>query len=59
MTDFLTPDELAERWKLHANTLNIWRMNGTGPEYIKVGQSVRYPIEAIETYERENTKGNE
>lgn len=50
---FLTTEELAERWKFSANTLKVWRVKGRGPDYIKIGSSVRYSIEDILAFEKE------
>ena len=56
MSQLLTPKELADRWKVADNTLRKWRVNGTGPAYIKLGDSrnaeVRYRIEDVEAFEK-------
>lgn len=51
---FLTPKEVAGRWKLNPQTLTNWRALGKGPPYIKVGTKVLYPVEGINAYERIN-----
>lgn len=48
----LTTKQLAARWSLAAITLSTWRIKGTGPSYIKVGQKVLYPIAEILDWER-------
>jgi hypothetical protein len=55
----LTPAELVDRWggAIGKATLANWRAQGRGPDFIKVGGRVVYPVAAIEAYERENTKG--
>lgn len=54
----LTPEELCQRWKLAANTLKKWRVEGKGPVYIKLGSGrnseVRYRLEDIEAFEKSN-----
>jgi hypothetical protein len=54
---FLTPVELAKRWKMSVNTLNNWRVQKTGPVFLKVGNGLRgkvlYRLDDIELYERD------
>lgn len=54
----LKPSELCERWKIKDSTLRKWRVAGTGPNYVKLGDGrnaeVRYMIEDIEEFERAN-----
>lgn len=38
----LTSREAAERMRIRPNTLEIWRVKGIGPIYLKVGRAVRY-----------------
>lgn len=58
MSQLLTPKELAQRWQVANNTLRKWRVAGTGPHYIKLGDSrnseVRYRLEDVEAFERAN-----
>lgn len=55
---YLTPTELSARWGGHIkiNTLANWRSDpdGRGPDYIKFGHKVLYPLSAVEAYERAN-----
>jgi hypothetical protein len=51
---FLTPKELATRWKLNPQTLANWRALGKGPPYSKIGTKVLYPVEGIHAYESIN-----
>lgn len=58
--DFLTPDELAKRWKgkVSVGTLRNWRTKGIGPTYTKVGhKGVLYPLTSVEAFERSNLSG--
>ncbi len=43
--------ELARRWKLSPRTLERWRWQGIGPQYLRVGGRILYRLEDIETYE--------
>ncbi|WP_325047946.1 helix-turn-helix transcriptional regulator [Hyphomonas pacifica] len=46
----LNTRQAAERLGLSARTLESLRVSGGGPEYIKLGRSVRYEHDAIETW---------
>ena len=52
---FLTPVELAERWKMSTHTLQNWRVQNAGPTFTKMGEGrsgkVLYRLEDIEAYE--------
>ena len=47
-------NELADRWRMSANTLRVWRSAGKGPSYNKRGDKVTYSLADIEAYEKEN-----
>jgi predicted site-specific integrase-resolvase len=49
---YLTPKEVAERWRVKPHTLSNWRHAGTGPKYVRVGARVLYPIEEVLAYEK-------
>ena len=38
----LTPPEAADLINVKTNTLAIWRVEGKGPRFIKLGHAVRY-----------------
>lgn len=40
--ELLTSREAALRMGIRPNTLEIWRVKGIGPIYLKVGRAVRY-----------------
>jgi predicted DNA-binding transcriptional regulator AlpA len=42
--------EAAEELNLSRYTLRIWRSQGRGPEYVKLGRVVRYKPEALREY---------
>ena len=55
---FITPDELAERWRLTRGTLNNWRHQVQGPPYLKIrNQTIRYRVSDVLAYERDGMRG--
>ncbi len=48
----LTEKELSLRFGVPAHTLQHWRRVGGGPQYLKIGRLVRYPIAEVERFER-------
>jgi hypothetical protein len=62
MTKILTPHQLAKRWNVTIGSLTNQRSKGLGPVYVKLGEGknspVRYRLEDIEIYERNQLKGN-
>jgi len=55
---FLTPHELAARWKVSEITLSKWRWLGKGPDFIRLsrkGGPVVYSLAEIERHEARNT----
>lgn len=55
MGAFLTSKELAARWRLSSQTLANWRHEGKGPQFIRIGSQVRYPLEGIQAWEKLDT----
>lgn len=59
---FLTPAELARRWKgiIGVETLRVWRWRGRGPDYVKLGDGrtspVAYRLSDVQRYEAANTR---
>lgn len=54
--EFFMPEELAERWITSTGYLANRRSQGKGPEYLKLGSKVLYPVEAIALYEAEHKR---
>lgn len=56
----ITTEELAKRWGMTADHLEVKRMRGKGPAYIKLGEDprapVRYRMQDILDYEKAHTK---
>lgn len=49
---FLTQNELAERWRVSARTLEGWRDKGIGLAFTRIGNRVRYHIDEVKRFER-------
>lgn len=58
MSTFLDTDELAERWRTTRGYLANQRYLGKGPEFVKIGAKVLYPLEVIEVYEDDRKQGD-
>ena len=52
--DLLTPKDLSKRWNFKEITLSIWRQQGKGVRYLKIGRRVMYRLQDIEEYEANN-----
>ena len=50
--DYLTERELAEAWGVKQNTLQKWRSNNVGPQYIKRVGRIIYRKADIAEFER-------
>lgn len=51
MTTTLNEIELAARWGMSPKTLQRWRAQNVGPEYLKLGKKIMYPLADVENYE--------
>lgn len=51
----LTEIQAADLLRLSARTLQAWRSQGVGPEYVKAGRAVRYRRSALITWTEQNT----
>jgi hypothetical protein len=49
----ITQNELAQRWEISEATLERWRSQRKGPQFLRLGGQVRYPLVDVESYERE------
>lgn len=52
-TRHLTQRELADRWNKSEATIERYRSDGVGPQYLKIGGKVMYRLEDIEQFELE------
>ena len=53
---YMTTREVAVFLGLSAGTLCVWRYQGKGPSYYKVGNAVRYKIDDVEAWKNANVK---
>jgi predicted DNA-binding transcriptional regulator AlpA len=53
--NYLTTEEVARELRIKPQTLMVWRCDGRGPDYVKIGGSVRYPKAALAEYVENNT----
>ena len=50
---FMTPQQVVERYGVvTVRTLANWRSIGQGPDYIKIGGRVMYPVDAVFSWEQ-------
>lgn len=54
-SEFLTDQQLAERWHIHRKTLIRWRSHGLGPDYTRIEGRVLYALSAVKQFEQTNT----
>ncbi len=54
--DFLNTRQAAKLIGLAPNTLEIWRLRGCGPRFVKFGRAVRYRLADLETYIEAQTR---
>ena len=55
----LNEKELAARWGVTPRTLQLWRSQNIGPQYIRVGaRSILYRIQDVLAYEAAKVEGN-
>lgn len=53
ISHYLTEDEVSARYRgaVSPGTLRNWRASGRGPDYLKIGKAVLYPLERLEAWE--------
>jgi hypothetical protein len=54
---YLTQPELAEFLRVSERTLEDWRVTHSGPPYSKLGRHVRYNIDDVVVWVREQRRG--
>lgn len=54
--NLLTTEESAHFLRLQKNTLEVWRLRGTGPAYLKLGRRVLYRRESLEQFMAERER---
>lgn len=55
-SELLAPTELAQRLAKSTAVLANWRYLGIGPQFIKLGRSVRYRVGDVEAWLDEQTR---
>ena len=45
--------ELAQRWQISEATLERWRSQRKGPQFLRLGGQIRYRLADVESYELE------
>ena len=55
---FYTPLEVAARYEgaITVRTLANWRSTGQGPDYVKIGGKVMYPVDTLAIWEESRTR---
>jgi excisionase family DNA binding protein len=48
--DVMTTEETAAYLRLQKNTLEVWRLKGCGPVFMKFGRRVLYRRDAVEKF---------
>lgn len=48
----LSQGELAKRWGRSESAISLATAVGTGPRYIKIDGSIKYPFDEVQRYER-------
>jgi len=48
---FLDQKSLARRWSISHRTLEAWRHQQRGPQYVRIGGRVRYRMTDVEAFE--------
>ena len=49
---YLTPKRVSEVFDIAIGTLANWRCQGRGPEYVKLGRKILYPIDSLDRWSR-------
>lgn len=53
----LTQRDLERRWQLSGRTLERWRAERYGPNWVVIGGSIRYRLADVEAYEAAHLRG--
>ena len=49
-SELLSPTEVAAKIKMSPRTLQKWRCNGRGPQYVRLGHAVRYREQDVDAW---------
>ncbi|GAA1229586.1 hypothetical protein GCM10009676_10230 [Prauserella halophila] len=53
LVQYLTTDDVAERYRTSQGTVRYWRHIGYGPKGVKCGARVLYPVAECEKFDRQ------
>lgn len=53
----LTERDLAEHWRVSNRTLQRWRAEGRGPEWMRIGSRILYSRTTVLAYEAQHCNG--
>jgi hypothetical protein len=53
---FLPPQAVAERWRLHVQSLANWRAAAMGPEFVRIDGQILYPLARVHEYENRDPR---
>lgn len=53
----LTQRDLAARWKISIRTLERWRVDACGPQWLLMGGSIRYRLRDVLAFEAAHLQG--
>ena len=56
--EFLTPSELAERWRAHIGSVERWRREGKPPSFYTINGKILYKLAEIEDLESAKRQSN-
>ena len=57
-SDLVTTSEAAGYLRLKKNTLEVWRVYGKGPKYLKLGRLVKYRLADLESFLEESLRSS-
>lgn len=53
MDDYLTTEQVAQRFHTAPSTVRYWRHIGTGPQGVRIGRRVLYPVAGVQRWVEE------
>ena len=56
--EFLTSQELAERWRVHLDSIHRWRREGKPPSFYTINGKILYKLAEIEDLESAKRQSN-
>ena len=56
--EFLTSQELADRWRVHLDSIHRWRRKGKPPSFYSINGKILYKLAEIEDLELAKRQSN-